>query len=148
MKKLLLTRVSVPYRQGRCASSAVGWMWASWASWMEWRGWWVLSEECNLLDGCAELTQHCPLWTCRGHLSPAESPSSSLTTLYNQITNQDNNYWMEKTKRWSTFYNVSYRCPHLSSGGVTSGAGVSQGAADFILGRRYAGYKQHVGHRA
>ncbi len=137
-----------PYRQGRCASSAAGWRWASWASWMGWRGLWVLSVGCNLLDVCAVWTQHFPLWTCPGHWSPAGSPSSSLTTLNNRIMKQDNKNGMEKGKRWSTLYHTPCgHCP-LISGGVTSGAGVSQGAADFILGRRHAGYKQHVGHRA
>lgn len=46
------------------------------------------------------------------------------------------------------FITILRKCRPLSSGGVTSGAGVSQGAADFILGRRHAGNKQHVGHRA
>lgn len=82
-------KTASPHQQGRCASSAAGWRWASWASWMGWRGLWALSEGYNLLDGCAGWTQHFPQWTFPGHLSPSESPSSSPTTLNHRITNQE-----------------------------------------------------------
>lgn len=109
---------------------------------MEWRGLWAPSEGRNLPDGCAVWTQRFPPWTFQEHWSPAESPSSSLTTLE----------WQNKTgalgleEGWDGPRVGG--CGPLSSRGVTSSAGVSQWAADFILGGRHAGYKQHVGHRA
>ena len=137
-----------PHQQGRCASSAGGWRWASWASWMVWRGWSELSVGCNLLDGCGALTQHFPLWTCLGHWSPADSPSSSPTIL-NKSNKTRLQYLGEGQKKLSTLYHNNYQGIiqlDSSSGGVTSGACVSQRTADFILDRRHAGYHQHVGH--
>lgn len=49
---------------------------------------------------------------------------------------------MEARERWNTLYHLQ------SSGRATSGAGVSQGTADFILEGRHTRYKQHVGHSA
>lgn len=103
---------------------------------MEWRGLWVLSEGCNLLDGYAGWTQHSPRWTCLGHWSPAESPSSSLVTL-------NKTEWLG-CRKWRC--HIPCTPCHLSSGTLTSGAGVSQRTTNFILSRRHSWYQQHVGY--